>query len=230
MEMVPLSAVKLAGIIDKLEVLYGKQKRPVTSPFDIILYENASYLVDDARRLEVFRRLRDEIGTDPDRLLEHPQKEIETVIADGGMLPALRAAKVIKAARLAAKIGLKEIEHAMRSDLKRAKRLLRQFPGVGEPLADKILLFSGAQISLAPDSNALRVLTRLGFGLEDKNYAKSYRSAIDATKDEFRTPAEAQRAHALLRRHGQELCKRSAPLCELCPVRKFCDFYRLHAA
>ena len=93
MEMVPLSGVKLAGIIDKLEALYGKQKPPVTSPFDIILYENASYLVDDARRLDVFHHLREEIGTDPDQLLEHSPKEIENVIAEGGMLPGQRAAK-----------------------------------------------------------------------------------------------------------------------------------------
>jgi adenine-specific DNA glycosylase len=108
--------------------------------------------------------------------------------------------------------------------------LLKQFPGVGEPLADKILLFSGAHTILAPDSNALRVLIRLGYGIDDKSYAKSYRSAVDATKDEFATPAQAQRAQAILRHHGQQLCKRSSPSCELCPVRKHCDFYRLHIA
>ncbi|HEX7421007.1 MAG TPA: hypothetical protein VF505_14045 [Thermoanaerobaculia bacterium] len=49
----------LAAIVDQLEVLYGPVRQPVTRPFDIIIAENASYLVDDARRLQVFRRLRD---------------------------------------------------------------------------------------------------------------------------------------------------------------------------
>ena len=221
---------KLAAIVDQLEAMYGPITQPVTAPFDIILYENASYLVDDARRLEVFRKLRDEIGTDPEQILEHEQEEIEAVIEAGGMLPPHRAEKVMKAARLAVKVGLEEIDRAIRTDLKKAKKLLKPFPGVGEPLADKILLFSGAHTSLAPDSNALRVLTRLGYGVDDKNYAKSYRSAIEATKDEFRTPAEAQRAHVILRHHGQELCKRTAPRCELCPLREVCVFYRLHIA
>ncbi len=100
----------LAAIVDQLEVLYGPVRQPVTRPFDIIIAENASYLVDDARRLQVFRRLRDEIGIDPEQILEHKPQEIEAVIAGGGMLPPHRAGKVIKAARVAVKIGLREIE------------------------------------------------------------------------------------------------------------------------
>ena len=38
-------------------------------------------------------------------------------------------------------------------------------------------------------------------------------------------PIEAQRAHVLFRRHGQEICKRSAPRCELCPLRGDCAWY-----
>jgi adenine-specific DNA glycosylase len=34
---------------------------------------------------------------------------------------------------------------------------------------------------------------------------------------------ELQRAHQLLRRHGQSTCTRSSPACELCPVRERCD-------
>ncbi|HEX9161871.1 MAG TPA: hypothetical protein VF980_09210 [Thermoanaerobaculia bacterium] len=221
--------MRLAGIVDRLEELYGPVKQPVTRPFDIILHENASYLVDDARRLKVFRRLRDEIGTAPEQILEHQPKEIERAIEEGGMLPSHRAEKVIKAARLAAKIGLEELDRAITADIKKARKLLKQFPGVGDPLADKILLLSGAHVCIAPDSNALRVLTRLGFGEGDeKNYAKTYRSAAAATKDEFSTPKEAQRAHGLLRRHGQELCKRAVPRCEACPLRPVCLWYRNH--
>ena len=91
----------LAEIIDQLEALYGPVKSPVTRPFDIIVAENASYLVDDARRIQVFRRLKNEIGVEPEQILDHKPKEIETVIADGGMLPPHRAGKVMKAARVA---------------------------------------------------------------------------------------------------------------------------------
>ena len=104
------------------------------------------------------------------------------------------------------------------------KKILRKYPGVGEPLADKILLFNGKQRTLAPDSNALRVLLRLGFGTESKNYAASYKSALAAAGE----PPNAKEAHILLRRHGQEVCKTKAPRCEVCPLRGECAWYARH--
>ncbi|WP_376793154.1 endonuclease III domain-containing protein, partial [Thermoflexus sp.] len=36
--------------------------------------------------------------------------------------------------------------------------------------------------------------------------------------------------HLLLIRHGREICKAQRPRCEVCPVRRWCDFYRRHGA
>ena len=33
-------------------------------------------------------------------------------------------------------------------------------------------------------------------------------------------------AHQLLRRHGQEICRRSAPVCEACPLTEGCRWFR----
>lgn len=220
--------MSLLEIADRLEKLYGRIKQPLTDPFEIILAENAAYLVDDARRIEVFRRLRDRIGTDPEQILDRNPNEIEAVIAGGGgMLPEHRANKVMKAARVAAQIGLDQLRDAIATDARKARKLLKEFPGVGDPLADKILLFNNVHSFVAPDSNALRVLSRLGYGeANEKNYSKWYKSAISATTNELKTPKEAQRAHVLLRHHGQELCKRSEPRCELCPLRDLCVWYK----
>lgn len=71
------------------------------------------------------------------------------------------------------------------------------------------------------------MLLRLGYGKEQKSYSASYKSAQGAAAAEL--PAEFGaliEAHQLLRRHGQEICRRSAPLCERCPVTKECAYYR----
>jgi endonuclease-3 len=198
----------LAAIVERLREVYGTPRAEITDPFELILLENVAYLVDDARRLATFRKLRDEIGFA--NILTTPAEKIARVIEGGGMLPPHRAAKVIACARLAEKIGVPL-----------DKKILRKYPGVGEPLADKILLFNGKQRTLAPDSNALRVLLRLGFGTESKNYAASYKSAVAAAGE----LPNAKEAHILLRRHGQEVCKNKAPRCEVCVVRADCDFY-----
>jgi endonuclease-3 len=198
----------LARIVARLREVYGAPRAEVTDPYEMILLENVAYLVDDARRLETFRKLRDEIGFDD--ILTTPPERIAEVIEGGGMLPPHRAQKVIACARLLEKIGI-----AL------DKKILRKYPGVGEPLADKILLWNGRQRTLAPDSNALRVLLRLGFGTHSKNYAASYKSAVAAAGE----LPDAKDATILLRRQGQEVCKTKAPRCEVCVVRGDCDFY-----
>jgi endonuclease-3 len=202
----------LARIVTALQKMYGALAPRITDPFEMILLENASYLVDDARREETFERLRAAVGLTPEAILKHSREEIALVIAGGGMKPEMRAGKLLDCGRLAIKVGVTE-------------KTLRKFPSIGEPYADRILLFNGRKVTLAPDSNALRVLLRLGYGEESKNYAATYRSAVNATSAELRDAKFAQRAHILLRRHGQEVCRRSAPRCELCPLRGECAWY-----
>ena len=202
----------LGPVVKSLEKVYGTPTPRITDPFEMILLENASYLVDDARRHETLERLRAAIGVTPAAILKRSREEIAAVIAGGGMKPEMRAEKVLECARLASRAGVEATT-------------LRKFPSIGEPYADRILLFNGKKVTLAPDSNALRVLLRLGYGEESKSYATTYRSVTSATAAELRDAKFAQRAHLLLRRHGQEVCKRSAPRCEVCAVRGDCAWY-----
>jgi len=108
---------------------------------------------------------------------------------------------------------------------------LKKFPGIGDPGAEKILLFSRTHPILALESNGLRALIRIGFGEELKNYAATYRSAQEAVKDQLTSDSVEDyvwliRAHLLLRRHGQELCKRTEPICTSCPLTENCRYWR----
>ena len=192
-------------VVDALREFYGAQRVVTADPWEMILLENVAYLVDDATREETFAKLRDEIGLAPKKILAQSPARIAKVIEGGGMKPLMRAQKVIDCARIADEFGLED---------------LRRFPSIGEPYADRILLFNGKKNGIAPDSNALRVLCRLGFAPEQKNYTAMYREAVAAFQVK-----DAQQAHLLLRRHGQELCKRTRPRCEACPLRSRCAWY-----
>jgi endonuclease-3 len=110
-------------------------------------------------------------------------------------------------------------------DLRAAMKVLRTFPAIGEPGAEKILLFSRLHSLPALDSNGLRVLLRLGYGEETGNYAQDYRAAQRAIRAEIREDRDWLIAmHQLLRRHGQELCRRREPLCGACPLRDGCRY------
>jgi endonuclease III len=196
---------------------------------ELILYENVAYLADDARREKALHALRTRVGLSPAKILAAPQATL-LQIASHGIVPEQTVEKL----RTIAAIALEEfggtLSEVTRRPLQDAKKALKKFPSIGDPGAEKILLFSKSQPILALDSNGLRVLLRLGFGREEKSYAKSYRSAQGAVASEL--PASFDRlieAHQLLRRHGQELCKRSHPRCEICPLRGACAYARAHS-
>ena len=216
----------LRDVAKLLRSVYGDLGVETTDPFEMVLLENAAYLVDDARRIATFRALKGAIGTAPDAILRHSEEEVAEVIAGGGMKPEHRAGKVRESAAVAKRIGLSRLREAVHSDPETAKKLLREFPSVGEPYADRILLFAGGHPRIAPDSNALRVLCRLGFVEEAKSYSTTYRKAAARAASEVKDADTARTLHLLLRRHGQEVCKTSEPRCGLCPLRKTCDWYR----
>jgi len=217
---------KLKDAVAALEKAYGKPAPfPSSDPWELILRENAAYLVDDGTRDEVFRSLVSRVGTSPEAILGAPRERLVSAIAKGGMKPPMRADKLALAAEIAQEVGLTELRALARRGGPAARKVLKKFPGIGDPGADKLLLAAGSAVTLAPDSNALRVLVRLGFAKEEASYDRTYRAAAEAVAPQLPAAhAWLAAAHQLLRRHGQETCRRTNPLCDVCPLAKACAF------
>jgi len=210
-----------------LEAFHGPPPSPpVTDPFHAVLWENCAYLVDDARRAAVFRALATEVGLTPEAILATPQHALARIIDAGGMQPGRRAEKLHDAATLAAEVGLPALTKLIRESPDKARRALKKFPGIGDPGADHILQLSHAMVTLAPESNGLRVLLRLGYGSERGDYAVQYRSVAKAVGPELKGEWRwLEKARSLLRTHGQEVCRRAAPQCETCPLTSSCRWF-----
>jgi endonuclease III len=192
----------------------------------MVLWENVAYLLDDEHRERAFRALRDTIGTRPSDILAAPWEALYRVAQLGGMHPENRVEKLRAIARIAQQELGGDLSEVVRRPLAQAKRALQKFPGIGAPGAEKILLFAHAIPLLALESNGLRVLLRLGFAEEKKNYAASYRAVQDRVRAELGDDcAWLVRVHQLLRRHGKEVCRRSEPSCEVCPLTGGCRHY-----
>jgi endonuclease-3 len=218
---------RLGGILKALRSFYGRPEPPaVTEPFAQILFENVAYLASDARRTEAFRLLRKLTSLKPDRILLAPRAALHE-IGGKGIMPGSTVEKLREIAAIALDEFGGDLSGVLRRPPGEAIRALKKFPSIGDPGAEKILLFSGAYPVLALDSNGLRVLRRLGFGKEYKNYTKSYRSAQEAAAGQIpQDCAVLIEAHQLLRRHGHELCKAKHPHCEACPVRAECVYFK----
>jgi len=222
------AAPDLKKITATLAADYGKPKPPITTdPFELILLENVVYLVSDERRAEAFQMLHKYAGTKPHEILAASHEDILRATKLGGMHPEQRVSRLREIALIAMNEFGGDLLSALKLPLPKAKQALRKFPSIGEPSAEKILLFTRSYPVLGLDSNGLRVLVRLGFGEEKKNYTATYRSVQEALKDQLSGDFDwLIRAHILLRQHGKELCKTNAPLCEKCPVRKSCAYFK----
>ena len=221
-----MARIPLTQVVDCLQAHYGQLKVPrLAGPWEMILWENVAYLADDERRREAFQILKKRIGTAPGRILLAPDEALLEVTSHG-----IVAEQFAKKLRKCAQIALEEFDGDLRPILKlplsQAKKALQKFPGIGEPGAEKILLFTRTQPILALESIGLRALVRLGFGEEKKSYATTYRLVQKAAEDGLDMDCNwLIEAHLLLRRHGQELCRRSEPACQQCPLAMNCAYY-----
>lgn len=218
-------ASKLPRLLATLRKLYGRVRPPAASgPFELILYENVAYIADDAKRDEAFAALRANVGLSPEEIAAAPRAALHEV-ARRGIVPDQTVEKLRAIAAITLEEFAGDLDEVVGRQIRDAVKALRKFPSIGEPGAQKVLLFCRRAPVLALDSNGLRVLLRLGYGKEDKSYARSYRSAQDAADPELPRDCKTRiEAHLLLRRHGRELCKRSRPRCEVCPLRADCAF------
>jgi endonuclease III len=215
----------LGSVLERLERVHGRPAKPrPRNPFEWVVWENVAYLADDERRAEAFRRLEKLVGLEPAAI---GAARVETLAAlAAGMRPEERAERLRTCAELALEIegprGPGDLSGLLARPLAEALKVLRRFPGIGEPGAEKILMHCGAFPGLALESNGMRTLLRLGFGREERSYAASYRSVRAALDGALPAGAAAlARAHALLREHGQRVC-RSAPRCQACPLAHVC--------
>ena len=219
---------KLAHLLKRLEKFYGKPKPPYpTDPYEMIVYKNSAYPATDAFCAKVFDALKRSVGLRVDDILAAPKGKLTEIMKLGGIFPELRAVRLKEIAALVKHTFAGDLRTVLKGPLREARKALKQFPTIGDPSADKILLFTKTAPVAAIPSNCVHVLPRLGCGEEKKSYAATYRSAQEAVRTQLPESAGALlRAYLLLKQHGQELCKRSRPRCEQCPVSSDCLYFK----
>jgi len=217
--------------VERLRAAYGRPKPPPTSdPLELVFWENAAYLLSDERRQKVFELLRERVGLKPRDILAAKPATLLEIAKLGGMRPEVRVERWLTIAHIALAEFQGDLGNALRLPLKEAKKALQQFPCIGEPGAEKILLFSRSYAILGLDSNGLRVLVRVGYGREQKSYSATYRSVREAIANQIWDKcAPLIQAHQLLRRHGMERCKSAAPICRGCSLTDTCRYYQTHS-
>jgi endonuclease III len=223
----PETSVTIPELLDQMEKFHGRQEPcwPV-DPYEFIVWWQCGYPASDATCAKGWDKLKREVGIEPDKLLAATTRQVASALKPGGMLPELRAMRVIETAMLVMDRFGGDLRAALTGPLSAARKTLKRFPGIADPGADRILLFAGIAPIAAVPSNATQVLARILNGEESENYVANYRQAQMAIEAEVPKTIDARtRAYLLVKHHGQETCKRSKPKCEQCPISEHCAYF-----
>jgi len=214
-------------LLDKLEKFYGPQQPcwPV-EPYEFIVWWQCGYPASDTSCAKGWDKLVSEVGIEPRDLLAATPRRLADALKPGGMVPELRALRLKEIAmRVQGELG-GDLRAALTGPLSAARKTLKNFPSIADPGADRILLFAGITPIAAVPSNATQVLVRVLDGIEEKSYVANYRRAQQAIEAEVPKTIDARtRAYLLVKCHGQEICKRTKPKCEECPVSANCAYF-----
>ena len=220
----------ISELLDELEKFYGKQEPswPV-DPYEFIVWWHCGYPPSDAACTKGWDKVKSEVGIEPHNLLAAAPGKLASALKAGGMVPELRALRLKEIAmRVKDEFG-GDLRAALAAPLSDARKTLKKFPGIAGPGADRVLLFAGIRPFAAVPSNCTQVLVRVLYGQERENYGVNYREAQHAIAAELPERFDARtRAYLLLKHHGQEICKRTKPKCEKCPVSSNCAFFAGH--
>jgi len=220
------SRISILDVLDRLEKFYGPQEPSFpTDPYEFLVFWYCGYPASDVACSKGWANLTRDLGIEPDKLLNAKPAKLAAALKAGGMVPELRAERLKELAmRVQDEFG-GDLRAALVGPIAQARKKLKSFHSIADPGADRILLFGGISPIAAVPSNCVHVLDRILHSNESKNYSVAYREAQRALAADLPEKFDVRaRAYLLIKRHGQEICKRTNPKCEKCPVRAQCAY------
>jgi endonuclease III len=224
---VPQRQLLVPALLDRLEKVYGPQEPCFpTHPYEFLVWWHCGYPASDEACANGWDALIRNIGIDPDQLLRATPGKLAAALKAGGMVPELRAERLKEIARRVQDEFGGDLRVALVGPIAKVRKTLKSFSGIGDPGADRILLFAGISPISAVPSNCVHVLIRIRKGRESENYNANYRDAQRLLSAEVSEKIDALgRAFLLLKEHGQQICKRTHPKCDQCAVKSSCVYF-----
>jgi len=207
-------------LVTDLEAVYG-QPQLVTrfAPIDELVSCILSQHTTDATSFPTFHRLR-AVAPEWEDVIRLGQDGLADVIRPAG-LPNQKARSILGCLKeIKDRNGSYTLEPLASMKMEEASRWLITLPGVGPKTAAIVLCFSFGMPAIPVDTHVFRVAWRLGLIPKSIGEAKAHPALQRVVP-----PDIAYNFHAMLIQHGRAICKALNPRCEICPVRRRCDFY-----
>ena len=227
MEFAPTDPPRL-GLVALVETLRLHRDLPSlpADPFQLVLWDNMGALIHDERRAALFVEFGQKVGFEPGRIITADIGLLSSIARKGGMRPevagrALAGMRGDRRSNIAAATWPRRFAPFR---WRRRGRCSSAFPVIGDPGADKILLFAG--IDAAPEHGPERpALARPARLSSPSNTPIRHPTGPRSRSSPAPGPRDRQwlmDAYLRLRAHGKTLCRRGVPLCHACPLDPAC--------
>jgi len=206
---------------------YGPQHWwPAETPFEVIIGAILTQSTAWRNVEQAIQNLKRAGALSPAELAARPESELAALIRPAGYFNA-KARKIKAFVHHLMTVHGGRLESLFDQDVPSLRRELLGLHGIGPETADCIILYAAGQPSFVIDAYTRRILERLGL----ISNARADYTALQAlfTSHLPRDTALYQEYHALLVRHGKELCRR-IPRCGNCPLAATCALGRAQHA
>ena len=171
--------IGVSEVLDQLESFYGKQEPcwPV-DPYLFLVWWHCGYPASDAACSKGWESLTKEVGVSLPEILAAPPAKLARALKPGGMVPEIRAIRLKEiAARIKDELS-GDLRAALVGPISQVRKILKKFPNIADPGADRILLFGEIAPVAAVPSNCPHVLVRIQHGQERQNYGVTAKKQV----------------------------------------------------
>lgn len=209
---------QLTQIYNTLFNCYGPQHWwPGDSPFEVIV---GAILTQSAAWINVekaINNLKEADVLNPVSLRQLPHEKLAELVYSSGYFNA-KARKLKAFVEHLRREHRDSLESLFSSDITQLRTELLSLYGIGPETADSIILYAAQKSIFVIDAFTIRILNRLGISTSQSDYHKYQALFMENLPHDEQMFNEY---HALLVRHGKEVCKKK-PLCNQCCLSKFC--------
>ena len=215
-------SLKLGELYRHLFARYGPQHWwPADSPFEVIIGAILTQSAAWGNVEKAILNLKSAGALSPESLRVLPPERLGELIYPSGYYNA-KALKIKAFVEYLGKAHRDSLDDLFSLDIPHLRGELLAIHGIGPETADSIILYAARKPVFVIDAYTRRILGRLGHNPPGGSYSDFQELFMQ------NLPAEEKlfnEYHALLVRHGKEVCKKS-PLCDHCCLRDICPTTR----
>lgn len=190
-------------------------------PLDDLIYIILSTRTRDSSFAKRFRTLKKSF-TSWNRISLNDRSRLKRILIPGG-LGKLKTEQIIDIIEeLRRRFGSATLAPLSRMSNGQAEAFLTSLPGVGPKIAKCVLMYTFDRQVLPVDVHVHRVARRLGF--RTKKRPDTSQELIESAVP----PKLRYSFHVNAIAHGRAVCLSRRPKCEICPISKWCQYYRVH--